>query len=169
MVRTYTMIPGAYRPTRSAATESSRAGFTLLEILIVTMLIGTLSAIAIPFYREALNAARIVKARADIKNVSATIDVYFLTTGQYPDSLAEVDSDRLLDPWGSPYQYLKIQGMKVKGDVRKDKNLVPINSDYDLYSMGKDGKSVSALTAKASLDDIVRANNGAFIGVAANY
>ena len=35
--------------------------------------------------------------------------------------------------------------------------------------MGKDGASIGPLTAKASLDDIVRANNGQFIGLAADY
>jgi general secretion pathway protein G len=59
--------------------------------------------------------------------------------------------------------------LKNKGQARTDKNLVPINADYDLYSMGKDGKSDSPLTANDSLDDIVRGNNGAFIGVAVNY
>jgi general secretion pathway protein G len=148
---------------------SPHAGFSLLELMIVTMLIGTLSAIAAPIYFEALNAARAVRARADIKNISTTIDVRHLTTGQYPDSLADVGLAELLDPWGRPYQYLKIEGLQGHGQVRKDKHLVPINSDYDLYSMGKDGESVTALTAKVSLDDIVRANNGGFIGLAADY
>ena len=49
------------------------------------------------------------------------------------------------------------------------KNVVPINSDFDLYSMGEDGKSKSPLTAKPSHDDIVRANDGAFIGLATDY
>jgi len=53
--------------------------------------------------------------------------------------------------------------------VRKDHNLVPLNTDYDLYSMGPDGNSVGPLTAKASRDDIIRANNGSYIGPAANY
>ena len=53
--------------------------------------------------------------------------------------------------------------------ARKDRFLVPINSTYDLYSVGKDGKTVAALTAKASKDDIVRANDGAFIGLAVKY
>ncbi len=46
---------------------------------------------------------------------------------------------------------------------------MPINSTYDLYSMGKDGKTVVALTAKASRDDVVRANDGGFIGLAVKY
>lgn len=53
--------------------------------------------------------------------------------------------------------------------MRKDHSLVPINSDYDLYSMGPDGKSQAPLTANASRDDIIRANNGAFYGKASNY
>ena len=75
------------------------------------------------------------------------------------------------DPWGNPYQYLNLSDPKLKGkgQARKDHNLVPINSDFDLYSMGKDGASVSPLTAKASRDDIVRANNGRFIGRAKDY
>ena len=46
---------------------------------------------------------------------------------------------------------------------------MPLNSTYDLYSMGKDGQSQSPLTAKASLDDVIRANDGGFIGLAAHY
>ena len=53
--------------------------------------------------------------------------------------------------------------------VRKDHNLVPLNTDFDLYSMGPDGESASPLTAKASRDDIIRANNGSYIGTATNY
>ena len=46
---------------------------------------------------------------------------------------------------------------------------MPINSSYDLYSMGKDGKTTAALTASASADDIIRANDGAFIGRASEF
>jgi general secretion pathway protein G len=52
---------------------------------------------------------------------------------------------------------------------RTDKNLVPLNSDYDLYSMGKDGESQIPLTVKISHDDIIRANDGAFVGLAIDY
>ena len=55
------------------------------------------------------------------------------------------------------------------GDVRKDKNLNPLNTDFDLYSLGEDGASASPLTAKNSRDDIVRANNGAYIGLGEDY
>jgi general secretion pathway protein G len=56
-----------------------------------------------------------------------------------------------------------------KEKQRKDRFLHPLNTDYDLYSMGADGKTSAPLTAKASHDDIIRANDGQYIGVAANF
>jgi general secretion pathway protein G len=50
-----------------------------------------------------------------------------------------------------------------------DRRLVPINQDFDLYSMGRDGKTAAPLTASASLDDVVRGKSGGFIGLATGY
>ena len=50
-----------------------------------------------------------------------------------------------------------------------DLSLHPINTDFDLCSVGKDGKSAAPLTAKISQDDIIRANNGGYVGLASNY
>jgi general secretion pathway protein G len=163
------MTPGFDAPVRPGAHATSRAGFTLLEIILVVALIVTVAGIAIPIYLRSLDAARIVRARADIKNMSTTIDVVYHQNGAYPASLAEVGFANVRDPWGRPYEYLELESQKGKGLGRKDKNLVPINSDYDLYSLGPDGQSVSPITAKVSRDDIIRANNGAFVGVAADY
>ena len=52
---------------------------------------------------------------------------------------------------------------------RKDRFLHPINSDYDLYSMGKDGQSMEPLTAQKSHDDVIRANDGSFVGLAVEF
>ena len=60
-------------------------------------------------------------------------------------------------------------GNASKGKPRKDRFLHPINSDYDLYSMGKDGESVEPLTAKKSHDDVIRANDGSFVGLATEF
>ena len=57
----------------------------------------------------------------------------------------------------------------IKGKPRKDHQMHPINCDYDLYSVGKDGKSEAPLTAKVSQDDIIRANNGGYVGLVSNY
>jgi hypothetical protein len=56
-----------------------------------------------------------------------------------------------------------------KGEPRKDHQMHPINCDYDLYSVGKDGESIAPLTAKVSQDDIIRANNGGYVGLVSNY
>jgi general secretion pathway protein G len=53
--------------------------------------------------------------------------------------------------------------------MRKDKSLVPINTQFDLYSVGPDGQSRPPLTAAVSRDDVIMANDGAYIGPAASY
>jgi general secretion pathway protein G len=62
-----------------------------------------------------------------------------------------------------------LSSAKGKGDARKDGKLNPINSDFDLYSRGKDKVYKPQLTQKDSLDDIVRAQDGAFVGLAADF
>ncbi len=53
--------------------------------------------------------------------------------------------------------------------IRKDGNLVPINTHFDLYSRGKNGISKAPLQAAESLDDIIYANDGGYIGMARDY
>jgi general secretion pathway protein G len=84
-----------------------------------------------------------------------------------PRTLAEAGI-ATVDPWGRPYVYLRAADAS-RSQLRKDGELVPLNSDFDLYSLGPDGVSALALPAAPSRDDVVRAANGAFIGVAANY
>ncbi|MFQ5930741.1 MAG: prepilin-type cleavage/methylation domain-containing protein, partial [Acidobacteriota bacterium] len=96
---------------------------------------------------------------------------YDVLRGSLPGDLDQLGRGDLRDPWGNPYQYLNFGtlGKGGKGKMRKDKFLVPINSRYDLYSMGKDGKSTPPLTAKNSWDDVIRANDGAFLGLGSEY
>jgi general secretion pathway protein G len=144
-------------------------GYSLVELMIVVAIICILAAIAIPSYREMIYQAQIVSAIADVKQISNEITVFRLSNRRYPASLQDVGMDGKLDPWHRPYVYLLIAGLKNKGAVRKDKNLVPLNSDYDIYSCGRDGASEPPITAKPSRDDILRANNGGFFGLATNY
>ena len=69
--------------------------------------------------------------------------------------------------WGAPPE--KGGGKSAISEARKDHFLVPINSDYDLYSMGPDGVSKPPLQTKVSRDDIIRASDGAFYGTAEAY
>jgi general secretion pathway protein G len=144
-------------------------GITLLELLLVLAILGVLASIAVVAYDGYIDTAKISNAEKQIRMISLAIDDYYTEYRQYPVTLADVNLDNLKDPWGNPYHYLNIAAAGNIGGVRKDHNLVPLNTDYDLYSSGKDGISLAPLTAKASLDDIVRANNGGFVGLATNY
>ncbi len=154
----------------------SRDGFTLIEFIIVLLIVTTLAGISIPTYLNTLDKARNLRAASEIQNLMKVIKVFEMSNRKIPISLSEIGQQNMLDPWGNPYQFLNIadgeftkNGKPKSKKVRKDRFLVPINTDFDLYSMGKDGKSVAPLTAKASRDDIVRANDGAFVGLALNY
>jgi len=143
-------------------------GFTLLELMLTVAILGVLASIGIVSYNGYIDTTKIANAEKQIRTMSIAIDDFHEDKKVYPASLADVGLDSLTDPWGNPYHYLNIATAKI-GDVRKDHNLVPLNTDYDLYSSGKDGQSSAPLTAKYSQDDIVRANNGGFVGLASNY
>ena len=156
-------------------------------MLIVIAIIGTILAIALPMFQEVLHQARVARAIGDIGAIQTDIAAYEAGGKGLPESLATIGRESLVDPWGSPYQYLNFElaaggggggkgGKGGKGGgggfpvgARMDRFLVPINSTYDLYSVGKDGKTVIALTAKDNIDDIVRATDGGFIGLAVQY
>ena len=151
---------------RSARRERA---FTLLEVMFTIAILTVLVSIAIPSYENYRERVRIAQAVTDIGYLQTLVKMFIDDNRSPPDDLAQVGQGGKLDPWGNPYQYLNLETLKGKGKARKNRNLVPINSDFDLYSMGKDGASAGPLTAKASRDDIVRANDGRFIGLAQDY
>jgi general secretion pathway protein G len=75
------------------------------------------------------------------------------------------------DPWGRDYQFLNFDSPipGIAALIRKDHNLHPLNSEFDLYSLGPDGSSQPPLTAKPSQDDVIWARDGGFVGLAADY
>ena len=144
-------------------------GFTLVELLIVVVIILTICAIAVPNLMAAIDQARIARAVGDIHAIEDDVASYQAIYEVLPDALSQMGDGNLLDPWGNPYQYLNHSTMKGNGQARKDRFLVPLNSDYDLYSMGKDGASSPPITAKPSQDDVIRASNGSYVGLASNF
>lgn len=157
------------RRTRRLSRASSQ-GFTLIELLITMAVILTLAALAVPNLMSAWNQARTAKAIGDINTIEDEIAAYQnLNNGALPDDLSQIGYGNYLDPWGNPYQYLNHSTMKGNGQARKDRFLVPLNADYDLYSMGPDGKSSPPITASPSQDDIIRAANGSYVGPAADF
>jgi general secretion pathway protein G len=156
-------------------------GFTLLEVMLAVAIVMLLGAIGVPNFLKYRERAQIVVAVSDIRAIEKEILIYRYKNDDLPDSLADVKLDWMPDPWGNPYQYLKIEGTasdpsnkkgfdpQIKGKMRKDRFLVPVNSDYDLYSMGRDGDSRTPFTAKASRDDVVRCNDGGYVGLASEF
>ena len=148
--------------------ELQPKGFTILELLVVTMIIGTLSTMVAPSLQRAREKAFVAVAMAEIRILSSELAIYIEFEFEPPVSLAAIDRATLLDPWGNPYMYVKLAGTNGNGEARKNKFQVPLNDDYDLGSAGPDGLSRNPLTAQDSKDDILRAWNGAFVGRASD-
>lgn len=145
-------------------------GFTLLEIVIAMAIVAVLAAIAVPNYLSMKEKARFNDTVQEIRDMSALLDLWCMEKDKYPDTLAEAGLDDRRDQWDQPYEYFSVANAGNNGQgLRKDKDQHPLNTDYDLYSIGPDGRTNLPLTDSKSYDDIIRANNGAFVGWATDY
>lgn len=109
------------------AMRSRRAGFTLIEVLVVIVILGVLAAMLVPRLMTRPDQARRVAAKSDIQTLLSALKLYRLDNGAYPGSdqglqalVVKPESgqvprnwnpggyvDRLpLDPWQGEYQYL---------------------------------------------------------------
>ena len=104
--------------------------------------------------------------RADL--MTKEIENYRMNNDTLPVNLDAVGRGNLEDPWGNPYQFAN-HGLIAPGARRKFHGTVPLNLDYDLFSMGPDGTFKAPLTASESRDDIIRADDGGYVGVASEY
>lgn len=146
-------------------------GMGLIDLMLAVIIASLLMVVAVPAYDQFIDRARVARAIGDIGSISIAIERFGIkNNGRLPNSLDELLMDVPFDPWGAPYQYLNIVAAGPgKGAFRKDGKLNPLNSDFDLFSVGADGESMGPLSAAKSRDDIVRANNGAFIGLGEDY
>lgn len=144
------------------------SGLTLVELIIAIAIIGVLAAVAIPAYQDYKERARVHQAATDITVIASQIGQYWQDERSYPDSLADIGMGGKLDPWGYPYQYFNLD-KKGKGGARRDKNLNPLNTDFDLYSIGKDAKTKLPISQKDSLDDVIRVYDGKFVDLASKF
>jgi len=119
------------------------AGFTLIEIMVVVVILGILAAMVVPRIMDRPDQARIIKAKQDIRVLQSTLDLYKLDNFRYPTTDQGLEAlqnkpnpepphwreggylDRPpKDPWGQPYQYLS------PGQ----------HGAVDIYSLGADGQ-----------------------------
>ncbi len=147
----------AIGPGRAAP---NRYGFTLIELIVTVAVLLILALIAVPAYLSYLNKARLVVATSDTRTIALHVVDYHLDHAKLPDSLSDVQDGNRLDPWGKTYQYTNLEA---KGSTGRTDGPTALNTDFDLYSMGRDGATVSPLTAKKSHDDVIRAGNGSFL------
>jgi general secretion pathway protein G len=145
-------------------------GFTLIELLAVISIIGVLSALGLPKYQSVLEQVKVTQAIADINAIHKDLVAMQAADLPLPATLDGVGRGHMRDPWGQPYEYLPYEGKaeKPKG-ARRDKFYKPINSDFDLYSVGRDGQTKDNLDHKTSLDDVVLGFDGGFIGLGKNF
>ncbi len=125
----------------AAARRSAAAGFTLIEILLVVVIIGILVGVALPRLAGRKRQAEISATRADIENIGTALRLFELDVGEYPRSLQELltapggsgtdwngpylQKGMPRDPWGHEYLYAAPGTHNPHG--------------YDLKSYGPDG------------------------------
>jgi general secretion pathway protein G len=141
--------------------------------MMAVAVVGLLAAIALPAYSAIVERQKIGEAGRELQEIAMVIERYRATRFEIPETLAELglDAGLLEDPWGREYQFLSFNSSApgTNGKIRKDHNLHPLNTEFDLYSLGKDGDSRAPLTASASRDDVIWARDGGFVGLAEDF
>ncbi len=120
-----------------------KKGFTLIELMLVVIIIGALVAMVMPRFTGRGEQARVAAATADIQaNIATALKLYELDNGGFPAS--EEGLNALLSKpasasnWNGPY----LEKRPIDPRNREYKYKSPgehRTSDYDLYSLGKDG------------------------------
>lgn len=137
-------------------------GFTLIELLMSVAIVGMLAAIALFSFSELRTQVRNTRAMSEIRGIEKDIIAYASEKGTYPASLNEVGVGTLKDPWGRLYEYHPPNTRQFIGQ--------PINDDFDLFSLGFDGLPLAvSIEDPESKDDIIRASDGAYVGIADQY
>ncbi len=157
---------GSYRSQR----ENGRCpGITFIELAVIVSIVLGLTGLGIIAYSGYRDNANMARAVADIRAIEHDIYIYEGYAANLPEGLDQLGKDLLLDPWGNPYQYYNAHKGNGNGLQRFDRLGNLLNTDFDLYSTGRDGTAAPGLDKQESSDDIVRAANGKFVGLASAF
>jgi general secretion pathway protein G len=151
--------------------RSRQRGFTLMEIMAAVVIVGLLASIALPSYTAIIQRQKVQQAARDLQVISLSLESWHSKYFAYPENLSDLGMNLPKDPWGNDYEYLNFDSPApgTNGKIRKDHNLHPLNTGFDLYSKGEDGQSAAPLTASASQDDVIYARDGGFVGLASDF
>lgn len=130
---------------KNAIARSRQSGFTLIEIMVVVVILGILAAVVVPRIMDRPDAARVVKAKQDIRVLESALNLYKLDNFNYPSTQQGLQAlvtkpsgdpepknwkaggyikSLPNDPWGNPYQYLQ----------------PGTHGEFDIFSLGADNK-----------------------------
>jgi type II secretory pathway pseudopilin PulG len=135
----------------------------MVELVIVIAIITALAAVVIPSYNTYINKTRNARAMSEIRTLATEISSYSLDhNGTNPpgDDLTPIGRNGFLDPWKRPYVYKTIPVLEDPSGSG-----ATLNKDFDIYSTGVDGASAPEGGDPLNKDDIVRSNDGAFVGL----
>jgi len=138
----------------------------MVELLVVIAILAVLCALALPAYTDIRDRTRNALCVSQIRVFEKIIYAYSIdNAGAYPATarLSDATTSVPNDPWGHSYVYVNL--VTDPAQARRDPNTHhQLNDDFDLYSMGADGQSDPA--NNSDLDDLVRAGDGGFVGLA---
>ncbi|MEQ9241942.1 type II secretion system major pseudopilin GspG [Roseovarius indicus] len=130
-------------PAKGPARGRRDAGFSLLELMVVVVILSILALVVVPRVIDRPDQARVARAQSDIAAISSAVNLYRLDNFRYPSTEQGLQAlvtrptsepvppnwatngymDRLpVDPWGQPYQYLE----------------PGVHGDFDVFSYGAD-------------------------------
>lgn len=150
-----------------------RRGFTLIEYLAVVALLAIVGSLALAQATAAIERTRNARAIDEIARIHHAVEQYrTLSGGNLPLRMTDMIPAQFdappLDPWGTPYVYHNFTRIP-PWRRRKDGPLVPINREYDIFSRGPNRVSTPNIRSAPGRDDIILADEGGFIDVAAKY
>ena len=145
-------------------------GTALVRILVTIAVIAIVGTVAVPISSDYLDTTHTAQAISDLGSIEIAIARYQAQNrGELPTSLDQLRVGEWTDPWGHPYRYKNLEASETLTLARRDRGSNPLNRDYDLYSVGKDGRTAESLSSAFSNDDVIRALGGNFFGIAEDY